>query len=98
MFDGTAGAWDFRVELWPGGLISFYTYAGCTDNNTVDSKKNVIDGSWHHVVLTKHEDGPIKIYIDGALDAEGKGLNGPTHMAPQITVGGRNPFDRYFEG
>ena len=71
MFDGTAGAWDFRVSLLPGGLISFYTYSGCKTKNTVNSKKNVIDDSWHHVVLTKNFEMPIKIYIDGALDAEG---------------------------
>ena len=74
MFDGMNGPWggfDFRVSLLPGGLISYFSRGSRCARLTVNSKKNVIDDSWHHVVLTKNFEMPIKIYIDGALDAEG---------------------------
>ncbi|MCH5374242.1 MAG: LamG domain-containing protein, partial [Planctomycetes bacterium] len=39
----------------------------------VTSRRAIDDGQWHDVALTyRHDDGHVKLYIDGSMDAEGR--------------------------
>jgi putative heme-binding domain-containing protein len=39
----------------------------------VTSRRSVDDGRWHDVAMTyRHEDGQVRLYLDGRLDAEGR--------------------------
>jgi glucose/arabinose dehydrogenase len=60
----------FGVSL-TGGHVAFGVSAG-TAGNTICGQIDVTDGVWHHVAVTRQKsDGRLRIYVDGALDAEG---------------------------
>jgi hypothetical protein len=45
--------------------------------NTVCGTRPVADGSWHHVALVRSAAGAqIRVYVDGQLDAQGRGPSG----------------------
>ncbi len=74
---------DFGVSLMEGGLIGFGT-----QGITIKSNKPVNDGEWRHIVVTRNSlTRDLRIYIDGKLNAEGKGSPGTLDAPPRLTVG-----------
>jgi cell division septation protein DedD len=66
---------DYGVSI-AGGRIAFGTHNGTT-GNTICSTTNVADDAWHHVALTRRfADGQLSIFVDGRLDAQGRGPTG----------------------
>ena len=79
-----------------GGLIGFGV--GKPDV-TINSKKPVNDGKWHHIVVTRNsQTGDLRIYIDGELSAEGKGSQGTLDAPPRLTVGVLQSGGNYYQG
>ncbi len=69
-----SGQPNFRVDLRPDRVIGVVV----TDNGsaTVTASANVTDGAWHHVVLTRGDDGGVALYLDGEYAAAGSGALG----------------------
>lgn len=66
---------DFGVSLGAGRLA--FGVATTQGSHTIVGTRDVADGSWHHVAVTRRRsDGFLAIYVDGALDANGDGPNG----------------------
>jgi len=72
--DGTIAAKTLPDGPWVNGGKSLFIRAGrvCYDVGwvgCVTGRTRVADGKWHHVALTGG--GPLRIYVDGKLDATG---------------------------
>ena len=80
---------DFGVSLMEGGRIGFGTGSMAWGQDiTIKSNKPVNDGQWRHIVVTRNSwTKDLRIYIDGKLDAEGKGHPGTLDAPPRLTVG-----------
>ena len=77
-----------------GGLIGFGT--GNKDF-TIKSNKPVNDDKWHHIVVTRNsQTGNLRTYIDGELNAEGKGSPGTLDAPPRLTVGVLQTGNNYY--
>ena len=102
MIDGEVPGFvpDFGVSLMAGGLIGFGTdsYA-FGQSKTLKSQKPVNDNVWHHIVVTRNSlTADLRIYIDGVLNAEGKGYPGTLSAPPRLTVGSLQSNINYFQG
>lgn len=63
---------DYGIVL-TGGRIAFGVSVG-SSGNTICGATNVADGTWHHIAVTRAaSSGQLKIFIDGAQDAQGSG-------------------------
>ncbi len=71
---GAGDAGDYGVSLFgSGGRLAFGVAVGGT-GNTICGATNVADGAWHHVAVTRDGGtGALRLYVDGALDAEDSG-------------------------
>src|SRR5690606_27265927 len=71
---GGGDAGDYGVSLFgTGGRLAFGVAVGDT-GNTICGTRNVADGAWHHIAVTRDaSSGTLRLYVDGALDAEGSG-------------------------
>lgn len=50
---------------------------------TLQGKTQIADNKWHHMALTRNgSSGEIRLYIDGKLDAEGRGPAGAVNYLP----------------
>ena len=58
---------DYGVALAAGKIV-FGVNNGST-GTTLCGQTNVADGVWHHIALTRRLTGPVRLYIDGQLDA-----------------------------
>jgi hypothetical protein len=58
------------------------------------------DGFWHHVVLTRSEEGKACLYVDGALHASGNDGRGRIVAERALNIGGESihPGGKYLEG
>jgi len=66
---------DYGISL-SGGKIAFGVNR-LGNSFTLCGNKDVADGSWHHIAVTRREsDGRMRIYVDGQLDVEGFGPPG----------------------
>lgn len=72
---------DYGVSIY-GGQMAFGVHNG-RSGVTLCSATAVADGAWHHIALTRRfEDGLLRIFIDGALDAEVDGPEGDLRYNP----------------
>jgi choice-of-anchor B domain-containing protein len=71
---GAGDAGDYGVSLFGnGGRLAFGVAVGGS-GNTICGTRNVADGAWHHVAVTRDADtGELRLYVDGQLDASGSG-------------------------
>ena len=89
---------DFVLGLL-GNNISFWDGSNSVN---VRGSINVVDGQWHHVVVTRDGlglfDELINIYVDGQLD--GTAATGYYNLVgnPKIHIGGNTLDGRYFKG
>ena len=69
-YGGAFDGWYLAVDN--GGRVSF-TAAGLPSHlTTVTSQSAITPGAWHHVTVSYHgATRRLKLYLDGALDAEG---------------------------
>ncbi|HEY2899513.1 MAG TPA: LamG domain-containing protein [Polyangia bacterium] len=60
------------------------------DQTAMISLHSVIDGTWHHVAVTRDgTTGQRQIFVDGALDSESLALPGDLKLPPTMLVGQR---------
>ncbi len=94
---------DYGVSL-AGGRIAFGVNRLGT-GFTLCGTRAVADGQWHHIAVTRREDGQMRIFVDGQPDAEGFGPAGdiryrdgrPTAYPndPYLVIGAeKHDFDR----
>jgi Concanavalin A-like lectin/glucanases superfamily len=58
------------------------------DNAAMKSKSPVVDGSWHHVAVTRSvTTGLRRIYVDGAFDSQADALPGELRTPVFVAVG-----------
>ncbi len=83
---------DFGVSL-AGGVIAFGVHNG-TSALTLCGTRNVADGRWHHVAVTRRaSDGLLSIYVDGVLDAQVDGPDGDiSYRDGRATTYPNDPF------
>ena len=68
-----------------GGKIAFG--AGNPDT-TVFSQSSVNDGAWHHIAVQRHNaSGTMRLFIDGALEAEAAGPVGVRDVSAPLSLG-----------
>jgi hypothetical protein len=83
---------DYGISL-AGGRIAFGVHNG-TAGAGICSARSVADGAWHHVAVTRaHATGQLRIFVDGALDAEGAGPPGDISYRDNRAT--TFPTDRY---
>lgn len=61
---------NYTIKTWDGLIWAAFASGGNTDIVELGSQTNVIDGKWHHVVLT-YDKTAAKLYIDGKVEDEG---------------------------
>jgi hypothetical protein len=67
----------FGVSI-AGGQVVFGVSGDGTGDYTLVGNTLVTDGSWHHVALQRRRsDGLLQIFVDGQLDAQSTGAQGP---------------------
>ena len=93
LWANTAGAVDdFTLSLMNNRL----DYIGYSQ--TTAGAANVVDGTWHHVAVTREDGDSVFLYLDGIQDGSCDAGSGPVTSNPLVYVGG-NPVDhRYFTG
>lgn len=84
--DGTA-----RAVTWGAGHMNITTFPwrGVWD-----------DDRWHHYAVTYHQDEGVKIYRDGQIQAQGKGIRGalPARTPAPFVLGASELDGEYFIG
>jgi Concanavalin A-like lectin/glucanases superfamily len=83
---------DFTLSVMKDRL----DYVGY-DQTTAGSSK-LVDGTWHHVALTREDGGSVFLYLDGVQDGTCRAGSGPVTGNPQVYVGGDPVDHRYFTG
>ncbi len=72
---------------------------GGMPDTTILSKTEVVDGSWRHVTATyRVGDGGMKLYVNGALEVEGRGASGTRSIPERILVGRLQTGPGRFQG
>ncbi len=94
---GAAQNGDYGLAL-AGGRVAFGLNNGLA-GTTLCGTTNVTDGAWHHVAITRRRsDGWLRVWVDGALDAEVDGPDGDLSyldgraggaVDPYLVLGGR---------
>jgi glucose/arabinose dehydrogenase len=67
---------DYGISLFGGGGRLAFGVAVGASGNTICGTRNIVDGQWHHVAVTRSSLGAMRIYVDGQLDASGTGPAG----------------------
>ncbi|MEK7147119.1 MAG: LamG-like jellyroll fold domain-containing protein [Patescibacteria group bacterium] len=93
------------VSAWTPGFILAVTFPGQVRiylwddaEDSITGITSVLDNNWHHIAATWIDDGIIKVYVDGNLDASKSGSSvnsiiNTTAIQLQIsTVVGDSPF------
>jgi hypothetical protein len=69
-----------------GGQVAFNT--GGDEDDTLNSSGTVIDGFYHHIVVTRDQaTGNKTIYIDGGLDSTGSGTTNLLNDPQSVVIG-----------
>lgn len=72
---------------------------GGMPDTTILSKTEVVDGAWRHVAVTyRVGDGGMKLYLNGALETEGRGASGTRSIPERILVGRLQTGPGRFQG
>jgi len=89
---------NIRDDDDPGKVVWIDTmYAGV--DHTVTSTSRVDDGEWHHIAATRSTQNlPVKLYIDGVLEATGTSANWNFDNTYPIYIGRSGDDDDYFTG
>ena len=82
---GSNRNFDFQTPAG-GGTVSLYFTQGAGQWKGVDGKTTITDNSWHHIAGT-YDLETLKIYIDGAMEKEGKYKGSPDHVEEPLTFG-----------
>lgn len=77
---------DYGVSMFRNGTgaarLAFGIYKGGSYGQGICGTRNVADGQWHHVAITRASStGQMRIYVDGQLDAQGTGPTGDISYA-----------------
>ncbi len=71
---------DYGIAIFSTGssaTLAFGVWKGGSYGQGLCGTRNVADGQWHHVAVTRVvASGQIRIYVDGQLDAQGAGPPG----------------------
>lgn len=90
---------DWGTSLIDEGQIAFGV--GGNGDTTIKSKKTYNDNKWHFVTAIKNDD-TIKLYVDGVLEATGKGnstlLDSPSYIALGNSPCNLESNNRWFKG
>ena len=88
---GSGDRGDYGIAL-TGGRIAFGVNNG-SSGNTLCGTKNVTDGAWHHVAVTRRDGGELTIFVDGTLDVAGSGPAGDiSYRDGRNTVHANDPY------
>lgn len=107
-YDGTGIIWsdvggsanDFVLggTRSAGGVnrLSFFVGSG---NVTTTGVTPINTGQWTHIAVTRNaNNGEVKLYVNGALDATGTAGLATLNANPNIHIGGNTLDGRYFNG
>lgn len=74
--NGSGGLPEYGIALFETGLA--FGASSPSGNRGICGRATVADSAWHHVAVTRSVAGVMRIYVDGQLDAEFSGANGPS--------------------
>jgi len=60
-----------------GGVLVFGVSGDGTGDYTICGSTNVLDDQWHHVAVTRRANGYMRLWVDGSVDANAQGDEGP---------------------
>lgn len=89
---------DFVLAVLNNHLAFFDGDAAGGAGATIEGTTLVNDGNWHHVAVTRVSGGPLRIYLDGYLEASGTAGVAALTSNPNIDIGGNTLDGRYFNG
>ncbi len=89
---------DFVLAVLNNHLAFFDGDAAGGAGATIQGTRLVNDGNWHHVAVTRESGGPLRIYLDGYLEASGTAGVAALTSNPNIDFGGNTLDGRYFNG
>jgi Concanavalin A-like lectin/glucanases superfamily len=81
---------DFNLSLTLDKLAMGCGNPGdaAADSSALESQRSVVDGSWHHVALTRDGDlGVWSLFVDGLLDATRTGATGDLTLPDTLSFG-----------
>jgi hypothetical protein len=60
-----------------GGRVAFGVSGAGSGDRTICGERNVLDGEWHHVAVTRaRRSGELTLFVDGRIDARAAGPRG----------------------
>ena len=99
---GNSSSYDRHIYMDNAGHVWFGVYPGSVQTVSTTSAYN--DGSWHQVVASLGADG-MRLYVDGALQAQREDVTSAQNYDGYWRVGGDNlsswtsqPRSNYFDG
>lgn len=60
--------------------------------------RSLIDGVWHHVVVTRRDAERVALYVDGQVDGDGNSGTGSLQANPSVYFCGNPEQGGYFQG
>ncbi|MEM7802229.1 MAG: LamG-like jellyroll fold domain-containing protein [Chloroflexota bacterium] len=84
---------DFQILLINNRLV--YSEGGEIGYLSIS---DVIDGTWHHIAVTHQNNGRFRIYVDGELEVQARGVRGALDANPLITFCADLLDQNYYEG
>ncbi len=93
LYSNTTGEIDDFTLAVLNDKLSYVSY-----NQPSTGTLSVVDGVWHHVVVTRRDGERVALFLDGEVDGDGNSGTGPVLNNPMLHVC-TNPTDgRYFQG
>jgi len=98
--DGSAILWsnvtgledDFTLSLL-NDKLSYMSYSQPSTGT-----RSLVDGVWHHVVLTRRNAERVALYVDGEIDGDGNSGSGDVLGNPSVHFCGNPEQMQYFNG
>ena len=95
--DAAANTDDWGITL--NGTVISYGATTSAGDFTIKGTSNVIDGQWHHVVVTRERSsGRANLYVDGILEATGLGPTNTLASSGELSIGRSLSDTRGFTG
>ncbi|MBL8157333.1 MAG: LamG domain-containing protein, partial [Anaerolineae bacterium] len=85
---------DYGISLFGAGGILAFGVSDATSGATICGTRNVVDGNWHHVAVTRNSfTGALALFVDGVPDGTATGpTGGISYRDGRATTWPNDPF------
>ncbi len=89
---------EYVFGLLATGHVNFWSFGGFALGPVVSSTQPINDGNWHHITVVREDDGTMRLYLDGTLDANAAGSARPL-IALNVYLGAdKRDNNRFLDG